>query len=147
MVSGSALALLCPTIIFTSAKAEFIDQKVMDKIYDQMRQLNKYARDIMVKYDVHSCTDVSGFGLLGHGYEMAQGSNVTIHFMSVEIPYHKEAFEISSEDMIKLQDQVHEAAKDILSIGFWNRFCDDVDCQWCALRKSLDEKVFREGLF
>ena len=53
----------------------------MDKIYDQMRQLNKYARDIMVKYEVHSCTDVTGFGLLGHGYEMAQGSDVTIHFI------------------------------------------------------------------
>ena len=46
---------------------------------NQMRQLNKYARDIMVKYEVHSCTDVTGFGLLGHGYEMAQGSDVTIH--------------------------------------------------------------------
>ncbi len=66
----------------------------MDKIYDQMRQLNKYARDIMVKYAVHSCTDVTGFGLLGHGYEMAQGSNVTIHFMTKEIPYHKEALEM-----------------------------------------------------
>ena len=30
----------------------------------------------MVKYEVHSCTDVTGFGLLGHGYEMAQGSDV-----------------------------------------------------------------------
>ena len=58
----------------------------------QMRQLNKYARDIMVKYEVHSCTDVTGFGLLGHGYEMAQGSDVTIHFMTEEIPYHKELF-------------------------------------------------------
>ena len=84
----------------TSAKAEFIDQKVMDKIYDQMRQLNKYARDIMVKYDVHSCTDVTGFGLLGHGYEMAQGSNVTIHFMTEEIPYHKEALEMADLGMI-----------------------------------------------
>ena len=76
---GDVLILTKPLgvgILTTSAKAEFIDQKVMDKIYDQMRQLNKYARDIMVKYDVHSCTDVTGFGLLGHGYEMAQGSNV-----------------------------------------------------------------------
>ena len=72
----------------------------MDKIYDQMRQLNKYARDIMVKYDVHSCTDVTGFGLLGHGYEMAQGSGVSIHFMTDEIPYHKEALEMANLGMI-----------------------------------------------
>ena len=73
----------------------------MDKIYDQMRQLNKYARDIMVKYDVHSCTDVTGFGLLGHGYEMAQGSDVTIHFMTEEIPYHKEALSMADLGMIR----------------------------------------------
>ena len=91
---GDVLILTKPLgvgILTTSAKAEFIDQ---------MRQLNKYARDIMVKYDVHSCTDVTGFGLLGHGYEMAQGSNVTIHFMTEEIPYHKEALEMADLGMI-----------------------------------------------
>ena len=70
---GDILILTKPLgvgILTTSAKAEFIDQKVMDKIYDQMRQLNKYARDIMVKYEVHSCTDVTGFGLLGQGKMM-----------------------------------------------------------------------------
>lgn len=100
---GDVLILTKPLgvgILTTSAKAEFIDQKVMDKIYDQMRQLNKYARDIMVKYDVHSCTDVTGFGLLGHGYEMAQGSDVTIHFMTEEIPYHKEALSMADLGMI-----------------------------------------------
>ena len=100
---GDVLILTKPLgvgILTTSVKAEFIDQKVMDKIYDQMRQLNKYARDIMVKYAVHSCTDVTGFGLLGHGYEMAQGSNVTIHFMTKEIPYHKEALEMADLGMI-----------------------------------------------
>ena len=34
----------------------------------------------MVKYEVHSCTDVTGFGLLGHGYEIAQGIDVTNSF-------------------------------------------------------------------
>ena len=100
---GDILILTKPLgvgILTTSAKAEFIDQKVMDKIYDQMRQLNKYARDIMVKYEVHSCTDVTGFGLLGHGYEMAQGSDVTIHFMTEEIPYHKEALSMADLGMI-----------------------------------------------
>ena len=100
---GDVLILTKPLgvgILTTSAKAEFIDQKVMDKIYDQMRQLNKYARDIMVKYEVHSCTDVTGFGLLGHGYEMAQGSDVTIHFMTEEIPYHKEALSMADLGMI-----------------------------------------------
>lgn len=90
------------------------------------------------------------YKLLLHHYkpnwEMKQGM---LDFVQADSKgaFHKEAFEISSEEMIKLQEQVHEAAKDILSLGFWSRFCDDADCQWCALRKSLDTKVFEEGLF
>ena len=41
-----------------------------------MTTLNKSARDCMVRYEVHACTDVTGFGFLGHAYEMAQGSGV-----------------------------------------------------------------------
>ena len=43
-----------------------------------MTTLNKAARDVMVQYRVHACTDVTGFGMLGHLYEMAQGSDVQI---------------------------------------------------------------------
>lgn len=44
-----------------------------------MMTLNKYARDVMVKYRVHACTDVTGFGMLGHLLEMTQGSGTEIH--------------------------------------------------------------------
>lgn len=100
---GDVLILTKPLgvgILTTAAKAEFIDMKIMDKIYKQMATLNKKARDIMVKFHPHSCTDVTGFGLLGHGYEMAQGSGVTIHFMADQIPYHSEAFEMALMGMI-----------------------------------------------
>ena len=43
-----------------------------------MTTLNKAARDCMVRYEVHACTDVTGFGFLGHAYEMAQGSGVQL---------------------------------------------------------------------
>ena len=67
----------------------------MDRIYRQMATLNKTARDIMVKYQVHSCTDVTGFSLLGHSFEMAQGSGCTIHIQTENVPYHKEAWEFA----------------------------------------------------
>jgi selenide,water dikinase len=82
---GDVLILTKPLgvgILTTAAKAEFVENDVMKKIYRQMTELNKYARDVMVRYNVHSCTDVTGFGLLGHSYEMAQGSRVTIHLMA-----------------------------------------------------------------
>ena len=83
--AGDVLILTKPLgvgIITTAAKADMVEVTLLDKIYQQMATLNKTAKDIMVKYDVHSCTDVTGFGLLGHCFEMAQGSNVTIHLLS-----------------------------------------------------------------
>ncbi|MDO4460481.1 MAG: selenide, water dikinase SelD [Clostridia bacterium] len=87
-------------IITTGAKADMVEKSLLDKIYTQMATLNKTARDIMVKYSVHSCTDVTGFGLMGHSYEMAQGSNVTVHIKANDVPYHKEAFELASMGLI-----------------------------------------------
>lgn len=95
---GDELILTKPLgvgIITTAAKADLVEKKLLDKIYAQMATLNKYARDIMVKYDVHSCTDVTGFSLLGHGLEMAQGSECTLNLYVDKIPYHTEAYEFA----------------------------------------------------
>ena len=100
---GDVLVLTKPLgvgIITTGAKADMVEQNVMDRIHDQMATLNKTARDIMVQYSVHSCTDVTGFALLGHGFEMAQGSNCTIHIQVEKVPYHSEALELASMGLI-----------------------------------------------
>ena len=65
-------------ILTTAAKAELAEASTMAKALRLMTTLNKSARDAMVKYRVHACTDVTGFGLLGHTCEMAQGSDVKI---------------------------------------------------------------------
>lgn len=100
---GDVLILTKPLgvgILTTSAKADMVEADVMERIYRQMATLNKTARDIMVKYDVHSCTDVTGFSLMGHGYEMAQGSGVTLHIRSEQVPYHQEAYELAEMGFI-----------------------------------------------
>ena len=65
-----------------------------------MATLNKAARDVMVKYPVHSCTDVTGFSLLGHSFEMAQGSGVSVHLRADDIPYHAEAYPLAEMGLI-----------------------------------------------
>ena len=78
---GDVLLLTKPLgvgVLTTAAKAGLAGGAVMDRIYRQMATLNRAARDIMVKYRVHSCTDVTGFALLGHSFEMAQGSGVEL---------------------------------------------------------------------
>lgn len=100
---GDVLILTKPLgvgIITTGAKADMVDESVMERIYEQMATLNKTARDIMVKYDVHSCTDVTGFGLIGHTFEMAQGSECTIKIKIDRIPYHDEAVELASMGLV-----------------------------------------------
>lgn len=100
---GDVLILTKPLgvgILTTAAKADMVEAPVMDRIYQQMATLNKTARDIMVKYPVHSCTDVTGFSLLGHSFEMAQGSGCSIHLCADKVPYHKEAYELAEMGFI-----------------------------------------------
>ena len=76
---GDVLLLTKPLgvgILTTAAKAGLVEQELLDKLYVQMSTLNKYAHDVLVNYSVHACTDVTGFALLGHSLEMAQGSDL-----------------------------------------------------------------------
>lgn len=63
-------------VLTTAAKAGLTSPEGLEFAYRMMTTLNKAARDVMVCHRVHACTDVTGFGMLGHLYEMTQGSNV-----------------------------------------------------------------------
>ena len=78
---GDVLFLTKPLgigVLTTAAKADLLTEEQTALIKKLMTTLNKGARDVMVRYRVHACTDVTGFSLLGHGLEMAQGSNVEL---------------------------------------------------------------------
>ncbi len=66
-------------VLTTAAKAEMCDAALTERMEQVMMTLNRTARDVMVRYRVHACTDVTGFGMLGHMLEMASGSDVQIH--------------------------------------------------------------------
>jgi len=77
---GDVLILTKPLgigVITTANKAGLADEALYRQATVQMAALNQTARNIMVNYDVEGCTDVTGFGLLGHTLEMAQGGGVT----------------------------------------------------------------------
>lgn len=100
---GDALILTKPLgvgVLTTAAKADLVERPVLERLYAQMAALNKTARDIMVRYPIHSCTDVTGFALLGHSYEMAQGSGCSIRLDTAKIPYHPEAYEMAEMGFI-----------------------------------------------
>ncbi len=128
---GDVLILTKPLgigILTTGAKADMVAEPVLERIYKQMAALNKTARNIMVRYPVHSCTDVTGFALMGHSYEMARGSDCSIHIMADQVPYHPEAYELAdmgfipagayrnreyAEQGVKVQGNIDRAMQDI----------------------------------
>ncbi len=99
-VPGDVLILTKPLgvgIITTAAREGVVEKAVLDRVYAQMAALNKTARDILTKYTVHACTDVTGFSLLGHSYEMAQGSGCDLHILPAAVPYHPEAWALAEQ--------------------------------------------------
>lgn len=86
---GDVLILTKPIgsgILNTAAKADLLTAKQLQPAYQTMAMLNKYARDVAVAMTVHACTDITGFGLMGHVCEMADASHVTIELQSGAIP-------------------------------------------------------------
>jgi selenide,water dikinase len=65
-------------VITTAAKGGLASDEARDLAEKCMLGLNKYARDVAVNFPVNAATDVTGFGVLGHTLEMAEGANVCI---------------------------------------------------------------------
>ena len=96
---GDVLLLTKPLgigVLTTAAKADMASQEAIALAERLMTTLNKSARDAMVNYRVHACTDVTGFGLLGHACEMAQGSGVELELHVGDIDLIPEAVELAS---------------------------------------------------
>jgi len=100
---GDVLILTKPIglgVINTGIKSDMVGEKTYNEAVKTMSTLNKFAKDAMMKVGVNSCTDVTGFGLLGHAYEMAAGSNVTIKLKSKSIPVIEEALSLAKMGII-----------------------------------------------
>lgn len=87
-------------IINTATKAELASKEAVTKSIEYMKLLNKYACEIIVKHKITACTDITGFGLMGHLYEMAEGSNKSIELYKDLIPYISEAKEYAKMGIV-----------------------------------------------
>ncbi len=82
-------------VVSTALKKGIVKQEDMDASIAQMLTLNREAAEAMTGLEVHGCTDVTGFGLLGHAREMALASNVTLEIRAGAIQYLPGAIEYS----------------------------------------------------
>ena len=86
---GDVLILTKPLgtgIITTALKKGKASQESVDEAVRSMTSLNATASRVMRNYAVHACSDVTGFGILGHGLGMASGSGVTLMIESAKLP-------------------------------------------------------------
>jgi selenide,water dikinase len=100
---GDVLILTKPLglgILNTAIKADLVNEEVINKAIEIMSYLNKDACEAMQTVGVNSCTDITGFGLLGHALEMAEGSDVTIEIWSDYLPIIKESIELAKMGII-----------------------------------------------
>ena len=101
---GDVLVLTKPVgtgILTTGAKADMTAKEDYDAMTASMAALNRTAGLLIQECShVHACTDVTGFGLLGHAYEMASGSDVTICLHSADIPLLHGARELAEMGII-----------------------------------------------
>ncbi len=86
---GDALVLTKPLgtgVLATKLKAGKLEDEYYAAFVASMTRLNKTASEIMREHEVHACTDITGFGLLGHALEMAEASGVTLDIAAADLP-------------------------------------------------------------
>ena len=86
---GDVLVLTKPIgtgILNTAIKADLLSEEDSHEVIRNMATLNKIAADGLLNLDVSACTDITGFGLGGHAYEMAAGSQVSIIINFSQVP-------------------------------------------------------------
>lgn len=81
-------------------KKDLLSEEEMERVMSVMATLNKTAAEVMESYPVHSCTDITGFGLLGHTKEMAAGSQVGIVIQNHQVPVLPRSLSLAKEGVI-----------------------------------------------
>ena len=100
---GDVLVLTKPIglgIINTAIKGELADKESYNEAVHVMKTLNKYAKEALDKVKINAVTDITGFGLLGHGLEMAEGSNVSIKIYHDRVPLVKNTLEYAEMGLV-----------------------------------------------
>lgn len=87
-------------LLVTALKGEVLSEAEIAEAIRGMTTLNRSASLIMQKIGVSACTDVTGFGLLGHALEMAEASNVTLEISARHLPAYPGALEMAAMGLV-----------------------------------------------
>jgi selenide,water dikinase len=100
---GDVLFLTKPIgtgVIATALKRGLETEESASEVIESMAALNRLASEAMVEVGVNAATDVTGFGLLGHLHEMAEGSGVSARLVAADVPLFAGALDYAAEGVI-----------------------------------------------
>ncbi|HYW96983.1 MAG TPA: selenide, water dikinase SelD [Bacteroidales bacterium] len=87
-------------ILSTALKRGLVDTEQERALYRTMRTLNKKAAGVMLKYEVNACTDITGFGLLGHLREMCMASETGADVFAGRVPLLDSVYDLAAQGII-----------------------------------------------
>jgi selenide,water dikinase len=102
-VPGDSLVLTKPLgtgILATALKAGFISEEEISEAVRSMLELNRHAAEVFGKFGVNACTDVTGFGLIGHLYEMMRAGRVSAVVWADRVPLFAGTLEMAGMGMV-----------------------------------------------
>ncbi len=91
---GDALVLTKPLgtgVLFNACRSKKLPYHELEKILPDVAALNKTSIETALNYDIHACTDVTGFGIVGHALELAKGSKVQMDISYASLPFYPNA--------------------------------------------------------
>lgn len=100
---GDSLVLTKPLgtgIITTAIKKGLVDDDVIKRVVKIMAFLNRYASEAMLKIGINACTDITGFGLLGHLCELVQTSKVGAEVFVSKVPVIEPALKLAKDKIV-----------------------------------------------
>jgi len=81
-------------VLFNANRSGKLPYRELETILPQVAALNRQAIETALNFEVHACTDVTGFGIMGHTLELARGNNVHIDLMYEKLPFYPNALQM-----------------------------------------------------
>ncbi len=81
-------------VLFNACRSKKLPYNKLERILPQIAALNKTTVEIALNYEIHACTDVTGFGIVGHVLELAKGSGSQINLFYKNIPFYPYSLEM-----------------------------------------------------
>ena len=126
---GDAMILTKPLgtgVLFNANRSGKLPYPELEAILPQVAALNRKAIEVALNFNIHACTDVTGFGLMGHTLEIAKGSDVQIDLLYDKLPFYPNAIQMYQ----KGETTGSNAPNRKLADGFWE----------AATKRSVEEE-------